>query len=381
KSSFVRAGIVPALKHSGETWSAEVVRPGRAPMESLARLIASVLDHVTGHSGSHSGSLSSSDSWLTPAPPSSSVSASRAGPASAVLSDPGTGSGLATGAGLADHRAIIARLYDEPGYLGVVLRSRARKRGANVLLCVDQFEELYTLGGDERERRAFTACLAGVADDATAPLRVVLSIRSDFLDRVPEDPHFMAELSHGLIFLTPPGRAGLRDALVQPAEMAGYQFESRDTVEHMLDHLEHIPGSLPLLQFAASKLWDARDSERRLLTVASYDRLGGIAGALATHADAVLAEFPAQDQRLVRAIVLRLITPERTRAIVSLAELDELATAAGAGRPGGERANGAGGPSVPSSIDGPGDQASPTDEDASGAVRRIVDHLARARLL
>ena len=65
---------------------------------------------------------------------------------------------------------------------------------------------------------AFTACLAGMADDSTSPLRVMLSIRSDLLDRVAEDRGFMAELSHSLFFLTSPDRASLQDALIRPAE-------------------------------------------------------------------------------------------------------------------------------------------------------------------
>src|SRR6185295_2055217 len=40
KSSFVRAGLVPALKRSGETWETLVVRPGRKPLEALASTIA-----------------------------------------------------------------------------------------------------------------------------------------------------------------------------------------------------------------------------------------------------------------------------------------------------------------------------------------------------
>jgi len=67
-----------------------------------------------------------------------------------------------------------------------------------------------------------------------------------------------------------------------------------------------------------------RDRGRRLLTAESYDRIGGIAGALASHADAVLAECTAREQSLVRALFLRLITPERTRAIVPVGELNEL---------------------------------------------------------
>jgi eukaryotic-like serine/threonine-protein kinase len=283
KSSFVRAGVVPALKQSGEPWSTLVARPGRQPVAALAQLIAPMVSKSS----------------------------------TTVASD------------LSELQAVQEHLYREPGYLGAVLRSRARRRGHRVLLFVDQFEELYTLVADERERRTFTACLASVADDATTPLRVIISIRSDFLDRVPEDEQFMADLAPGLFFLTPPNRAGLRDALIQPAEMAGYHFESRAMVEHMLDHLESTPGALPLLQFAASKLWDTRDSEQRLLTEASYRALGGIAGALASHADAVLSRLPVQAQSLARALFLRLVTPERTRAIVSMEELRELSRSSG----------------------------------------------------
>ncbi|MCG8416782.1 MAG: protein kinase, partial [Proteobacteria bacterium] len=324
KSSFVRAGVVPALKHSDESWTARVVRPGREPMAALARLVSALVSRKSTGGGS---------------------AAVEAGLEARPEANPAAESDTSA---VGDHHAVLERLWTEPGYLGVVLRDQARRRNRHILIFADQFEELYTLGAGEHERQAFTACLAGVADDATTPLRVILSIRSDFLDRVPEDPHFMAERSQGLLFLTPPGRSGLRDALIQPADMAGYQFESSAMVEHMLDHLERIPGSLPLLQFAATQLWDARDTERRLLTEASYNQLGGIAGALAAHADAVLAEFPSQNQQLVRAIFLRLITPERTRAVVSMDELiDELQ----------ERSR------------------------SADDIQTIVDHLVRARLL
>jgi serine/threonine protein kinase len=298
KSSFVRAGLVPALKQSGETWTSLVIRPGRQPMAALAHAVAPM---VTQTSTTVSGDLS-------------------------------------------EHQAVLERLHREPGYLGAVLRSRARRRNQKTLLFVDQFEELYTLVSDPAERLAFTACLASVADDATTPLRVVLSIRSDFLDRVAEDPSFAADLAHGMFFLAPPGRDSLREAICEPAEMAGYQLESPAMVEHMLDHLQHTQGALPLLQFAASKLWDLRDSGRKLLTAASYQTIGGITGALASHADAVVAGLPQPAQALTRALFLRLVTPEHTRAVVSMDELDELAR-------------------------------DPAE------IRRLLDHLVQARLL
>jgi serine/threonine protein kinase len=277
KSSFLRAGLVPVLKRSGEAWEALVVRPGRQPLGALANLLLPLVTSSTS------------------------------------LADD-----------LKEHHKLAERLRSEPGLVGSLLRSRARRKRRKVLLVIDQFEELYTLVQDASERLAFTACLSGIADDATSPSRVVLSIRSDFLDRVPEDERFMAELNQGLFFLTTPQREGLRDALVQPAEMAGYRFETPAMVESLLQHLEATQGALPLLQFAATQLWEQRDSVRKLLTEQSYAGMGGIAGALARHADSVLGGLPPQGHALARAVLLRLVTPERTRAIVSLEELGEL---------------------------------------------------------
>jgi len=283
KSSFVRAGVIPALKRSGEAWEALVVRPGRKPLEALVAMVHSVVASAADLAGE-----------------------------------------------VEAQRELAATLHREPGHLGRVLRLRARRWDRRLLLFVDQLEELYTQVADPAEHAAFTACLAAVADDATSPLRVVLSIRADFLDRVAEDRRFSGELAKGLFFLGRPSREGLRDAIVSPAELAGYRFEAPAIVDDMLEHLEATPGALPLLQFAAARLWDARDAARRLLTQESYTALGGVAGALASHADRVVSDLGPQQAPLVRTILLRLVTPERTRAIVPLAELFGLSAEEGA---------------------------------------------------
>jgi len=282
KSSFVRAGVVPALKRSGVPWEAVIIRPGRDPLGALAATVAPFV--IT----------------------------------STTLEDE-----------IVQQRKLVERLRAEPGYAGTVLRSRARRDRRVILLFVDQTEELYTQVADPAERLAFTACLAGIADDATSPTRVIISLRSDFLDRVSEDERFMNEVTQGLFFLASPQRDGLKDALVQPAEMAGYRFETPELVERMLQHLQSIQGALPLLQFAATRLWDARDPARKLLTEQAYSEMGGIEGALATHADSVLAGLSAAEQALVRALLLHLVTPDRTRAIVPVEELEGMSSDAG----------------------------------------------------
>lgn len=281
KSSFVRAGVIPALKETGDGWESMVIRPGRQPLAALARVAAVAQSENSG-----------GRPWR--------------------LED------------FERQDEVIARITEQPGHLGEVLRQRARDRGQKVILFVDQFEELYTLTSDPASRLAFTQALMAIADDAQAPLRVVLSIRSDFLDRVAEDRAFMAEIDKSLFFLVQPDRDGLRDAITLPAEMAGYRFESEHVVSDMLDQLQTAAGALPLLQFAASRLWEARDTRERLLTRRAYERLGGVEGALSGHANAVLSALTPQEQSLTRAVFLQLVTPDRTRAIVSMEELRQL---------------------------------------------------------
>ncbi|HEY5927170.1 MAG TPA: serine/threonine-protein kinase, partial [Kofleriaceae bacterium] len=222
KSSFVRAGVIPALKASGESWTTFAFRPGRTPLATLAMQLATV---------------------MTLAPD------------------------------------FTERLRSEPGVLGSALREYARATRTKLLVFVDQFEELYTLVADPVERQAVTAALAGVADDAASPVRVVLSLRSDFIDRVDEDRRFADELVRGIVLLSPPSRDEMREVLTLPLAMVDARFESDQIVDEMIGVLGSTAGALPLLQFTASRLWDARDVATRTLTRHAYDAIGGVAGA------------------------------------------------------------------------------------------------------
>ena len=131
-------------------------------------------------------------------------------------------------------------------------------------------------------------------------LPIISALRADttrFLDRIADDRRFTAEVTRGLVLLSPLGHEGLRRALVRPIELAGYRFEGDELVDEMLAMLARTRSPLPLLQFTATLLWEARDGARRLISRASYDALGGVAGALSTHADAVLMTLSPREQR------------------------------------------------------------------------------------
>jgi eukaryotic-like serine/threonine-protein kinase len=266
KSSFVHAGLVPAMRAIGGNWHVRVLRPGRIPVHRLA----------------------------------------------AVLED-----ALATGESAAD---LMPQLLEAPGLFGTMLRKAAARRNQSILVVVDQLEELFTLCDSDEVRQLFLAALLAAADDPTSPVRVVLSMRADFLDRLAGHKHFLGELSRGLFFLTAPDRENLRETIVRPAELAGYTFEDAWIVDDMLQAATS-RGALPLVSFAASRLWEARDRQRKLLPVAAYNEMGGVGGAFARHADQVAAAVPPQSQILLRAIMTRMVTPEGTRAVVDHREL------------------------------------------------------------
>ncbi len=291
KSSFVRAGLLPALKRGDDAWQGLVLRPGPRPLIALAEML---LRH---------------------------------------RSDGSSDSGHATNDGsLSGHtarEALCQRLQAEPAHLGDVLRARAQRGRVRIVLFCDQLEEAFTLA-DAGERATFFACLCGAAADALSPLRVVVSMRSDFLDRLTEAPALAEIVGPAVFLLGPMTRDELKMALLEPARQVDHQFESEAMVTEMLDALGGTAGALPLLQFTAARLWDSRDRERRMLTEESYRRMGGVAGALASHADAVLESLSSKEKRAARAVLLRLVTPERTRALVPLRELGDLFSATGA---------------------------------------------------
>jgi hypothetical protein len=157
-------------------------------------------------------------------------------------------------------------------------------------------------------------------------------MRSDFIDRVGEDRRFLDDLVRGLHFLQPLPREALREALEAPVAQLGYSFESPALLTEMVDSLAATPGSLPLLQFAGSKLWEARDERRKVLTAESYRQMGGISGVLAQHADRVIAALPPNLRASVRGVFQRLVTADGTRAIVDVAELPSLTADPGEAR-------------------------------------------------
>jgi WD40 repeat protein len=258
KTSFLRAGLLPTLPRG---WAAVVVTPGNHPFRALAQALA---------------------------------------PAFA-----------------GDAQAFQALLQFEEADNAVSLFQRFRRRHEHALVVVDQFEELFTLNPPDVQRAVATLLGRLVLD---ADSHVILSLRDDFLFRC-HALEALAPATSDLTILGTLSESALRRALVQPALAGGYRFADEALVDEMLAEVANERGALPLLAFAASRLWEKRDRERGLLTREAYREIGGVAGALAQHAEATLDRIGSARTPLVRELFRNLVTSEGTRAVRDRGEL------------------------------------------------------------
>ncbi|HUG08003.1 MAG TPA: BTAD domain-containing putative transcriptional regulator [Acidimicrobiia bacterium] len=270
KSSVVRAGLLPALMNGaidGSTrWFHTVITPGVRPTESLDSSLAAL----------------------------ASVPA-RAG---LTLADEGL-------------HATAERLLDDSD--------------GELLVVIDQLEEVFTVARDPTERRDFIDLLADAVEREDTRVRVVATLRADLYDRPLSDERLGRHLRDGQVTVLRPTRDELVDMIVSPSEAAGLNWEP-GLVGRIVQEVADRPGGLPLLQYALTELVENRRSN--ILDSEDYERIGGVAGALAGQAETVYDQLPPRLQKMARDIMLRLVTvDEDTRDIrrrVRLSELESL---------------------------------------------------------
>jgi WD40 repeat protein/DNA-binding SARP family transcriptional activator/class 3 adenylate cyclase len=196
---------------------------------------------------------------------------------------------------------------------------------AEIVLIVDQFEEVFTLTTDERERELFLESLRVATADPDSRLRVIVTLRADFYDRPLVYPRFGELLAARTEAVPPLTPDELEQAIRGPAEQVGVRPE-RGLVAEMIADVAHQPGALPLLQFALTELFERQDDGR--LTLSAYQVLGGVAGALSARADRIYEATDPEGRRAIRQVFLRLVTlgegREDTRRRVARSELASL---------------------------------------------------------
>ena len=164
-----------------------------------------------------------------------------------------------------------------------------------LLLVVDQFEELFTQCAEEGQRRAFITALhaaatAGHGPDQAPAALVVLGVRADFEARCADYPQLAGPVQDRYL-VTAMTERQLRMAITEPAKKAGSTVDDDLTGLLLAEVRTGQPGTfgagmLPLLSHALDQAWRSRTGQA--VTLADYERTGGIEGAVAASAAARL---------------------------------------------------------------------------------------------
>ena len=293
KSSFVYAGVLPHIKEKGPC-SIFVIRPGYRPFEALAARLLSENER-----DEHTGRPTFHEKTTSPQLRSGEALSS----SNARYSE--------------DELTTLAReLFEHPERLVDAFLRKAKKQKRRIILFIDQLEELYTLVKDKQVQRHFLEALCAGTEHQQDAFRIIFTIRHDFLDRLQGSERVRKALFRVLV-LWPPGKEAIFDILHRPLEMLGYTYDDPEMIKEIQAAVEGESASLPLLQFTLHMLWERRDKEERCLRRAAYDQIGGVAGALATHAEQILKSLPSAQIQIAKMLLLQLVTPQKTRKVMT----------------------------------------------------------------
>ncbi|WP_016952361.1 caspase family protein [Anabaena sp. PCC 7108] len=262
KSSVIRAGLLYQLKlghrlSGSDTWQISIFRPSEHPFQRLVE----------------------------------------------ALVQPG----LST----ADHAielGKIKKLIGEDPVEGLVNLITANKAEC-VVLVVDQFEEVFTLCRNSRERQRFFDCLLGALKRTDNKYRLVISMRADFLGKCAEYSDLAQKIQDHQVIICPMEENELKEAITEPARKVGLEIELELVNQMIAEVMESKGRLLPMLQYTLRTLCEPIHCGRcasDLLTLQTYTKLGGIRGALPKRADAIYNEFSPVEQKVARKIFLEL---------------------------------------------------------------------------
>ncbi|MGW1278895.1 nSTAND1 domain-containing NTPase [Streptomyces tsukubensis] len=207
---------------------------------------------------------------------------------------------------------------------GLPRRGTAAAGDPDTIVVVDQFEEIFTLCQDTDERTRFINLLLA-ARTPDSGLRVVIGVRADFYAQCTEHPGLVEVLREAHLALGPMTPAELRQAVIGPARAAGLISE-RELTARIVQDTTAEPGGLPLMSHALLEIWRRRRG--RTLTLAAYEAIGGIHGAVADTAEHTYQQLTAAQAVQARRVLLRLITPgqgsQDTRRPAPRAEIEAM---------------------------------------------------------
>lgn len=271
KSSLLRAGLVAHLRGAGHP--AVVMTPGTGPVSTLEATVAA-LDNAVDRAGE--------------------------------------GAGLRV---LVVDQLEEALLADVPTLPGTETMNRPGEQSAGAHRLLERLAALHAAG-----------------------TTVVLGLRADVVERALDHVLLARWLADSPVLVGPLSADDLRRVVMEPARRVGVDVDeglvdvlvaeataSSSRGRARRDGAPLDPGVLPLVSHALYATWQAASGRR--LTLAQYRAVGGLAGAIAQTAEAVVADLPDERLAVVRRVLLGLVQVRGPLVTARPLELQDLGRA------------------------------------------------------
>jgi len=272
KSSLIRAGVIPTILRSEinnqNDWDITVFKPGDNPIRSFATEYTQLLNRKAKSKGSAFVKAEDIDQLLR----------NDANPIANVHKELGSNPWL-----------IVIDQFEETFRYQKHLNYEAEKEAT--IFFVNLFLDLVNQNNFE------------------APIYIMLTMRSDFLDPCTEIPGLTEAINKGHFLVPRMNSQSLQDAIVKPVKVNGDTI-SPELVKRLIADLGDKTDQLPVMQHALMRAWDYWNINRigdQPLDLLHYEAVGTINSALSLHAEEIFNQLNKEElkkdtERLFKAL-------------------------------------------------------------------------------
>jgi len=269
KSSLIQCGLLPEIRNLSvkgpSAWRIISVRPGDEPIDSLTNAFVDIL---SGH-----------------------------------------------GMKNADRDAVMSVLKKNSGGIAEALKDLLNKNDDKVLICVDQFEELFGIsepgrtGKSDYERELFINLLSHSILRTEQNIFIVVAMHSDVISECTQYKDFTKLINKSNFLVPLMNRENYREVIEAPLRVTGVAIEP-ELVETILDELGDRSGQLPVLQHALMRTWTRwyeLDQPERPISITDYKSIGTLSEAMSRHADEIYEKLNKEEKKICEQL-FKLIT-------------------------------------------------------------------------
>ncbi len=195
-----------------------------------------------------------------------------------------------------------------------MLRQAVELAGRPVALLIDQFEEYFVKTGD-RLQQEFARQLAEALEVAGDDLRVLFSIREDYLGQLYELQEHFPTILHNVYRLRKLATRQAKVAAIKPGSNFRLTIEE-EVVDRVLEDLCHDGACEPTeFQIVMDRLYQTLSPNQHVIGPHAYEQLDGADSILRDYLEHALQQLPPWERRLVRNILKQMVQSSELKAV------------------------------------------------------------------